>query len=107
MKRQTSIIVLACAVIVSLIFDRFHGRKQKVEGEKKFLAIMFLLVFLFAGYVFTQETKLPELIPYRKGDKWGFCDMDRKIVIPIKYYEVGFFSEEGLPWLDIMARWEL
>ena len=21
---------------------------------------------------------LPDLIPYRKGDKWGFCDKDKK-----------------------------
>jgi len=23
----------------------------------------------------------PQLIPYRKGDKWGFCTPDKKVVI--------------------------
>ena len=23
----------------------------------------------------------PQLIPYRKGNKWGFCTLDKKIVI--------------------------
>jgi hypothetical protein len=26
-----------------------------------------------------------ELIPYRKGDKWGFCTRDKKIVITPEY----------------------
>ena len=32
---------------------------------------------------------LPELIPYRKGDKWGFCDRNKKIMIKCIYIEVG------------------
>ncbi|MFA5404029.1 MAG: WG repeat-containing protein, partial [Ignavibacteria bacterium] len=36
---------------------------------------------------------LPDLIPYRKVDKWGFCDMEKKILIPPKYSEVRFFKE--------------
>jgi hypothetical protein len=26
-----------------------------------------------------------QLIPYRKGDKWGYCDINKKIIIPVKY----------------------
>ena len=26
-------------------------------------------------------TGAPFLIPYRKGDKWGFCDRNKKIII--------------------------
>jgi hypothetical protein len=33
------------------------------------------------------------LIPYRKGDKWGFSDRNRKIVIPCIYDRVNFFIE--------------
>ena len=36
---------------------------------------------------------LPELIPYRKGDKWGFCDRNMKIVIEYVYDKVDKFSE--------------
>lgn len=27
----------------------------------------------------------PQLIPYRKGDRWGFCRADKKIVVPCIY----------------------
>ena len=35
----------------------------------------------------------PELIPYRKGDKWGFCTSDKKMVIECIYDEASIFSE--------------
>lgn len=35
----------------------------------------------------------PLLIPYRKGDKWGFCTADKKILIDCVYDEVTLFSE--------------
>lgn len=35
----------------------------------------------------------PFLIPYRKGDKWGFCLPDRTIVIPCIYECVEFFKK--------------
>jgi len=28
---------------------------------------------------------VPNLIPYRKGDKWGYCDPQKKIIIPLLY----------------------
>ncbi|GAB3640172.1 WG repeat-containing protein [Spirosoma arcticum] len=37
----------------------------------------------------------PFLIPYRKGDKWGFCDRNKNIVIDCVYFLVEPF-EEGL-----------
>lgn len=37
----------------------------------------------------------PSLIPYRKGDKWGFCNQDKHIVIEPKY-EVAYKFSEGL-----------
>ena len=35
----------------------------------------------------------PQLIPYRKGNKWGFCKPDKKIVIDCMYNEVSVFQE--------------
>ncbi len=35
----------------------------------------------------------PLLIPYRKGDKWGFCKVDKKIVIDCIYDSANLFSE--------------
>jgi Ca2+/Na+ antiporter len=34
---------------------------------------------------FRSDLNLPELIPYRKGDKWGYCDRNKNIVIPAVY----------------------
>ena len=31
---------------------------------------------------------LPDLIPYRKGDKLGFCNRKKKIIIACVYYSV-------------------
>ena len=36
----------------------------------------------------------PQLIPYRKKDKWGFCSPDKKIAINCKYDKTFPFSEE-------------
>lgn len=36
---------------------------------------------------------LPDLIPYRKGDLWGFCDRDKNIVIECKYDSASPFKE--------------
>ncbi len=35
---------------------------------------------------------LPNLIPFRKGKKWGFCDKDKNIIIPIEYEDVSLFK---------------
>ncbi|MEO0233877.1 MAG: WG repeat-containing protein [candidate division WOR-3 bacterium] len=54
------------------------------SGLSKILFFWFLLsnaLFLFAQNL----PEPPELIPYRKGDKWGFCDRNKKIVIECKY----------------------
>ena len=47
---------------------------------------------------FTNKNATPYLIPYRKWDKWGFCDRNKNIVIQCEYDEVSFFSE-GLAWV--------
>ena len=63
------------------------------------LLLLTLLVLMAVPMVCGEETNkkyadgLPDLIPYRKGDKWGFCDKDKNIVIECKYDEVGMFYE--------------
>ena len=37
------------------------------------------------------------LVPYRKGDKWGFADAQRNIVITPKYNDAQWFSEHESP----------
>lgn len=42
--------------------------------------------FIISNQSFVIEDQ--QLIPYRKGDKWGFCTTDKKIVIDCKYEKV-------------------
>lgn len=42
----------------------------------------FLLVFIASNYSFAQQDYL---IPFREGDKWGYCDTFSRIVIPVQY----------------------
>lgn len=61
---------------------------------KSFIIILFLLNSLF---LFAQNQKL---IPYRKGSLMGFCDKNKKIIIPPKYNmiytkSVGFIAENS------------
>jgi hypothetical protein len=39
--------------------------------------------------------RVPVLVPYRKGNKWGFCDSNKNIVIPTVYDQAGVF-EDGI-----------
>ncbi len=47
---------------------------------------------------------LPDLIPYRKGDKWGFCDRNKRIVIECVYDETDTFKE-GLAGVKLNREW--
>jgi len=47
---------------------------------------LFILLLLFP--VFGQLFAQPELIPYRKGDQWGFCDREKNIFIVPQHDEV-------------------
>jgi hypothetical protein len=51
-----------------------------------------------------QNDDFPELIPYRKSDKWGFCDRNKKIVIDCIYEDAGIFSE-GLSAVAKDGKW--
>jgi hypothetical protein len=45
-----------------------------------------------------------ELIPYRKGTQWGFCDHTKKVKIPIKYDNASRFIA-GLARVQIGGQW--
>lgn len=55
---------------------------------KKLILSFLASIFFFNTY---PQGKM-ELIPYRKGEKFGFCTQDKKIVIKPKYDEVSFFK---------------
>lgn len=58
------------------------------------------LVALIILPIVARSKKLPELIPFRKGNKWGFCDSTKKIIIEPGYDKAHFFHE-GLAHVEI------
>ncbi|MEP7163815.1 MAG: WG repeat-containing protein [Ferruginibacter sp.] len=56
---------------------------------KKILVGCFMMM---ASGTFAQQTDM-SLIPYRQGDKWGYANPDRKVVIAPRYSEANWFSE--------------
>ena len=42
-----------------------------------------------------QEEIKDNPIPYRKGDRWGYCDKNKKIVIPIRFEHAFPFSRKS------------
>jgi hypothetical protein len=48
-------------------------------------------MLILHGTSFSQ--KLPDLIPYRKGELWGYCDSTKRVVIEPRYKSVDLFSE--------------
>lgn len=72
---------------------------------KKLIPILLFIFFfsLFSQLAFCEDAKLPDLIPYRKGNKWGFCDKNKKIVIPCKYAYV-FPFKEGLARVNLGGK---
>lgn len=41
-----------------------------------------------------------ELIPFRQGEKWGYTDRNRRLVLPVRYDEAGPFVDE-LAWVRV------
>jgi len=68
------------------------------------LYFFLILLLVLPGAEVLRAQELPTLIPYRKGDKWGFSDKNKRIVIKPQYDEVEFFSEglaavrKGIYW---------
>jgi hypothetical protein len=64
-----------------------------------------LLTILFIFLIFSIKAQMqPDPIPFRKGEKWGFCDRGKKIIIPIQFEEVMPF-EEGLAKVKMNGTW--
>jgi hypothetical protein len=68
--------------------------------------VKFSKIKIGGGKMRNLETKFRKLklIPYREGDKWGFCDKDMNIIIPIKY-DWAYPFKEGLALVEINGKW--
>ena len=96
--------------IKNIIKSFFFIRKRLLL--KSFLIIVSIFVLAFSAYFILNEIKkpslersvelsikdnlkLPELIPYRKGNKWGYWDRNKKMVIPAIYDQVDYLSNKS------------
>jgi len=57
----------------------------------KKITILITLFFFIDTHLYSQE--LPDLIPYLKGNKWGYVDKSKKIKIPAKFDYAGLFED--------------
>jgi len=71
---------------------------------KKIVFLISIMGLLWASCQQNQELIPYQLIPYRKGDKWGFCTPDKKMVVQPKYDDAWSFSE-GLAWVKLNGKW--
>ncbi len=71
--------------------------KIQYMTNKAFLALIY-------GLMGVLSLQAQELIPYRKGDRWGFCTPDKKVVVPPKYDYAGYFRE-GLARVKLNGKW--
>ena len=69
---------------------------RKIVSFEMTKPLIFLICFLVSLSGLAQitdcEKNLPDLIPYRKGDKWGYCNKEKRIVIVPKFDEVEMFG---------------
>ncbi len=64
---------------------------------------MFVFFVLFSLQSFSQTMDY-SMIPYRKGDKWGYANADAQIIITPKYDDARWFSEE-MAAVKVGAKW--
>lgn len=88
------------------------GKKEPKSKLRIILRIVLIFVLLatsFAGYQVIKsrsgkDQKVATLIPYRKGDKWGYCDRNKRLVIPVTYDFVDSFSH-GLAYVMLNGKY--
>ena len=74
---------------------KFVPEKQRVIEVEKFIEV---------EKIVDGEKIAYNLIPYRKGDKWGYCDKFKNIIIIAKYNNASLFHE-GLARIELGKKW--
>ncbi|MCK4667342.1 WG repeat-containing protein [Candidatus Dependentiae bacterium] len=63
------------------------------------------VIILFKDWVENHsEIKYRDLFPYNKGDKWGFCDREKNIIIECKYDGIYPFEKDYAP-VKLNNKW--
>ena len=55
----------------------------------------YILAGLLWCLMLPSSAQLPDLIPYRKGDLWGYCDSNKVVKIAPRFKYAGWFNELG------------
>jgi hypothetical protein len=76
------------------------NKPKKMKTLKKITLAIFLL-----GNVMNLQAQ--ELKSFEENGKWGFKDDNDKVVIPAKYHEIGYFSEDFLFKVKLNDKWGL
>lgn len=61
---------------------------------RKIGQILLILCICWSSTLLFAQSGSKKLIPYRKGKLWGFCDINKKIVIQPIFRRVGFFKQQ-------------
>lgn len=70
------------------------------------MILLFIGIVIHSYEILAQTTPAISLRPYRKGSKWGYSDINKKIVIPCIYDETyPFDSKTGLAPVTINNKW--
>jgi hypothetical protein len=66
-----------------------------MKNKRKFFISFFMIVMIISCNKDKPQdlSVLPDLIPYRVGNKMGYCDKKGNIIVETKYDEVERFSE--------------
>lgn len=63
----------------------------------------YIFTILFVGL--SSFTYGQDLFPYRQGEKWGFCDSTKKIVISPKYQSAEIFSRCNIATVQLNDKY--
>ncbi len=63
-----------------------------------------LLIFILITGAYSMHARLPDLIPYRKGNLWGYCDSTKKIVIEPQWEQAELFCN-GVATVMQNGKW--
>ncbi|MCA8833211.1 WG repeat-containing protein [Hymenobacter pini] len=65
---------------------------------KRRLLPWLLLLCVGTAFVAQAQTAATRLVPFRQGQRWGYADRSRRLILPPRYDEAGPFWEE-LAWV--------
>src|ERR1044072_2193315 len=63
-----------------------------------------ILIYFCLAFTTMLEARLPNLIPYRKGNLWGYCDSTKKMILEPQWEDCSFFYQ-GRASVLLNGKW--